>query len=100
MSPKKLFGIIPPLIFNISSITKIDVGVNQIQGHLPSNIGITLPNLERFTIDNNQFIGSIPTSISSASNLHILNLAGNKLTGKVHSLEKLNRVRLFSIAEN
>ncbi|XP_030963027.1 probable LRR receptor-like serine/threonine-protein kinase At3g47570 [Quercus lobata] len=96
----RLSGTIPPLFFNISSITKIDVAVNQIQGHLPSDIGITLPNLETFTISNNQFIGSIPISISSASNLHILNLAENKLTGKVPSLEKLNRVRLFSIAEN
>ena len=83
-----------------SSITKIDVAVNQIQGHLPPDIGITLPNLETFTISNNQFIGSIPISISSALNLHILNLAKNKLTGKVPSLDKLNRVRLISIAEN
>ncbi|KAK4592290.1 hypothetical protein RGQ29_016713 [Quercus rubra] len=96
----RLSGTIPPLLFNISSITKIDVAVNQIQGHLPADIGITLPNLETFTISNNQFIGSIPLSISSASNLYILNLAENKLTGKVPSLEKLNRVRLFSIAEN
>nr|XP_023896914.1 probable LRR receptor-like serine/threonine-protein kinase At3g47570 [Quercus suber] len=96
----RLAGTIPPLFFNISSITKIDVAVNQIRGHLPSDIGITLPNLETFTISNNQFIGSIPISISSASNLCILNLAENKLTGKVPSLEKLNRVRLFSIAEN
>nr|XP_023910066.1 probable LRR receptor-like serine/threonine-protein kinase At3g47570 [Quercus suber] len=90
-----LTGIIPPSFGNLSSLE-----VNQIQGHLPSDIGITLPNLETFTISNNQFIGSIPISISSASNLHILNLAENKLTGKVPSLEKLNRVRLFSIAEN
>ncbi|KAM3733586.1 hypothetical protein ACB098_11G147600 [Castanea mollissima] len=96
----RLSGTIPPLFFNISSITNIDVAVNQIQGHLPSDIGITLPNLETFTISSNQFIGSIPISISSASNLYILNLAKNKLTGKVPSLEKLNRVRLFSIAEN
>ena len=96
----RLSGIIPPLFFNISSITKIDVSVNQIQGHLALDIGITLTNLETFTISNNRFIGSIPISISSASNLHILNLAENKLIGKVPSLEELNRVGLFSIAEN
>ncbi|XP_030965907.1 LRR receptor-like serine/threonine-protein kinase EFR [Quercus lobata] len=96
----RLSGTIPPLFFNISSITKIDVAVNQIQVHLPSDIGITLPNLETITVSKNQFIGSIPISISSASNLHILNLAKNKLTGKVPSLEKLNRMRLFSVAEN
>ena len=45
-------------------------------------------------------MGSILVSISNASNLCILNLASNKLTGKVPSLEKLNRMRLFSISEN
>ena len=95
-----LSGTIHPLFFNISSITKIDVGNNQIQGHLPSDIGITLPNLEIFTAGINQFIGSIPVSISNASNLFTLNLGSNKLTGKVPSLEKLNKMRLFSITQN
>ena len=63
----KLFGTIPPLFFNISLITQVDIGANQIQGHLPSNIGITLPNLEIFTISSNQFTRSIPISISSTS---------------------------------
>ena len=95
-----LSGTIHPLFFNISSIRVIDVGNNQIQGHLPSDIGITLPNLETFTLGNTQFIGSIPVSISNASNLFTLNLGGNKLTGKVPSLEKLNKMRLFSITQN
>ena len=37
-----------------------------IQGHLPLDIGITLPNIEFFSISGNQFIGSIPDSISNA----------------------------------
>uniref|UniRef100_A0A7N2LD90 non-specific serine/threonine protein kinase n=1 Tax=Quercus lobata TaxID=97700 RepID=A0A7N2LD90_QUELO len=100
LGSNRLSGTIPPLFFNISSITKIDVGVIQIQGYLPSDIGITLPNLETFFISRNRFTGSIPMSISNASNLHMLNLASNKFTGKVPSLEKLNRMRLFSISEN
>ena len=40
-----------------------------IQGHLPLDIGITLPNIEFFSISGNQFIGSIPDSISNAINL-------------------------------
>ena len=95
-----LSGIIHPLFFNISSITVIDIGLNQIQGHLPLDIGNTLPNLEIFTIHGNQFTRSIPISISNASNLCTLNLGVNKLTGKVHSLEKLTRITLFSITQN
>ena len=96
----KLSGTIPSSIFNISSITKIDVGINQIQGHLVLDIGNTLPNLEMLSIQGNQFTGSIPISISNASNLYILTLGINKLTGKVHSLEKLTRLTLFCISEN
>ena len=88
---------IPPSIFNISSITKFDIGSNQIQGHLPSNIGITLPNIQFFSITGNQFAGSIPVSISNASNLDTLELSHNTLTGKVHSLEKLTRMKFLSL---
>ena len=100
MASNKLSSTIPPSFFNISSIRKINVGVYQIHEYLPLNIGISLPNLEIFAISGNQFIGFIPASISNASNLHILNFAMNKLVGKVPSLEKLNRLRLFSIAKN
>ena len=44
--------------------------------------------------------GSIPASISNTSNLHILNMAMNKLARNVHSLEKLKRLRFFSITKN
>ena len=74
-------------IFNLSSLKTFDVGVNQIQGHLPSDIGITLPNIELLSIINNQFTGPIPISISNASNLKILEFSKNKLRGKVPSLE-------------
>jgi Leucine-rich repeat (LRR) protein len=96
----RLSGTIPSSMFNISSLINFDVGDNQIQGHLPSDIGITLQNIEIFGIHNNQFTGSFPISIANASNLDTLDLAINKLIGKVPSLEKLNRMSLFSITLN
>ena len=64
-------------------------------GSLPSNIGFTLPNIAGFSIANDQFIGSIPNSISNASNLYALALNNNKLSGKVPSLEKLYKITFF-----
>ncbi|GMY23173.1 probable LRR receptor-like serine/threonine-protein kinase At3g47570 [Fagus crenata] len=96
----RLSGTFPSSIFNISSLRIFDVGDNQIQGHLPSDIGITLPNIEMFGINNNKFTGSFPMSIANASNLDTLDLGTNKLIGKVPSLEKLNRMSLFSITLN
>uniref|UniRef100_A0A7N2LDI4 non-specific serine/threonine protein kinase n=1 Tax=Quercus lobata TaxID=97700 RepID=A0A7N2LDI4_QUELO len=76
------------------------IGDNQIQGHLPSDIGITLPNIEEIFIYINQFVGPIPISISNASNLELLELTDNKLRGRVPSLEKLYRVSVFALAYN
>ena len=71
-----------------------------IQGHLPLDIGITLPNIEFFSISGNQFIGSIPDSISNATNLDTLQLNINKLNGKIPSLEELNKMTRFCISGN
>jgi Leucine-rich repeat (LRR) protein len=77
-----------------------DVSVKQIQGRLPLDIGITLPNIKGLSISNNQFTGSIPVSISNASNLYFLQMSDNNLSGKVPSLEKLNRIIVFRIPFN
>ncbi|THG16645.1 hypothetical protein TEA_007470 [Camellia sinensis var. sinensis] len=78
----RLSGTIPPLLFNHSSLTLFDVTINQIQGSLPWDLGITLPNLQLFNIGHNHFTRSIPVSLSNASQLHYLLLLQNKLTEK------------------
>jgi Leucine-rich repeat (LRR) protein len=64
------------------------------------DIGITLPNIQFFSVSDNQFTGSIPVYITNASNLYLLQVDTNKLSGKVPSLEKLNRMNSFSISFN
>jgi Leucine-rich repeat (LRR) protein len=94
-------GTIPPSIFNLSSITLLDVGQNQIQGSLPWDLGITLPNLQSFSVAINNFIAvSIPPSISNASNLEYLNFVLNKFTGNMPSFEKLHRLQMLSATYN
>ena len=56
--------------------------------------------IEISSIAMNQFTGSVPVSISNASNLDQLQLSKNKLSGKVPSFEKLNRISFFSISSN
>ncbi|XP_062162111.1 probable LRR receptor-like serine/threonine-protein kinase At3g47570 [Alnus glutinosa] len=101
LSENQFSGTIPPSIFNLSSITVLDVGGNTIQGSLPWDLGITLPNLQIFFVSRNNFTaGSIPSSISNASNLERLIFNDNKFTGNMPSFEKLHRLKFFSITSN
>ncbi|XP_057989332.1 probable LRR receptor-like serine/threonine-protein kinase At3g47570 isoform X2 [Hevea brasiliensis] len=93
-------GTVHPSIFNLSSIKDFSIAENQFQGSLPLGIGISLPNLRRFSIADNQFTGPIPTSISNASNLEMLDLAQNDLSGRVPSLDKLHRLSELVISVN
>ncbi|XP_025014368.2 probable LRR receptor-like serine/threonine-protein kinase At3g47570 [Ricinus communis] len=94
-------GAIPPPIFNLSSLVRMDLSVNNFRGNLPSNMGISLPNLQFFSVlMNYEFTGPIPISISNASNLLYFNLAGNKFTGEVPTLENLHELEALSLTSN
>jgi LRR receptor-like serine/threonine-protein kinase FLS2 len=48
---------IPFEIFNISTIADIDMAYNNLLGHLPSNVGILLPNLYGLYLEGNKLSG-------------------------------------------
>ncbi|KAM4078854.1 hypothetical protein ACB094_09G071900 [Castanea mollissima] len=62
-----LSGTIPHPIYNISSIYIFSVTQNWLHGSLPPDVGLTLPNLQLFYCAINNFTGSIPASLSNAS---------------------------------
>ncbi|CAN6697782.1 unnamed protein product [Malus baccata var. baccata] len=97
LDENRLSGTLPPSIFNKSSVRVISITVSNLkgsglQGTLPVNLGIALPNLEYFDIDGNQFSGPIPVSLSNASNLYHIGMSLNQLHGKVPSLGNLHRL--------
>ena len=96
----RFWGTIPSSIFNLSSIEVFDVIMNQIQGSLPSSLGITLPNLQIFGVGINLLTGSIPISISNATKLHQLAFSANSFTGKVPPLEKLRDLEKLGFFQN
>ncbi|CAN1295354.1 Probable LRR receptor-like serine/threonine-protein kinase At3g47570 [Linum perenne] len=96
-----LSGEIPTSIFNLSSLTDLWLGFNyQLHGSLPWNLGVTLPNLENFGVTANQFTGSVPPSLSNASNLVILQLGSNNFTGSMPSMTSSNKLLIFTIYNN
>ncbi|CAN1187541.1 Probable LRR receptor-like serine/threonine-protein kinase At3g47570 [Linum perenne] len=95
-----LYGEIPPSIFNLSALTELWLAENQLHGVLPSSIGVSLPNLENLCVYGNQFTGSVPSSLSNASNLVLLQLQGNNFTGSMPSMSSSNKLFRFFIHQN
>ncbi|CAN1836898.1 Probable LRR receptor-like serine/threonine-protein kinase At3g47570 [Linum perenne] len=94
-------GEIPASIFNLSSLKDLWLGYNyQLRGNLPWNLGMSLPNLDNFDVAFNQFTGSIPPSLSNASNLILLQLYSNNFTGSMPSMANSNKLKVFIIGNN
>ncbi|URE42907.1 LRR receptor-like serine threonine-protein kinase [Musa troglodytarum] len=81
----QLSGVIPPSIYNLSSIWYFHVAINQLSGTLPPDIGHAFPKLQYLFMYENQFEGPLPVSLSNASSLVRIQLAGNRFTGPVPS---------------
>ncbi|XP_058006827.1 probable LRR receptor-like serine/threonine-protein kinase At3g47570 [Hevea brasiliensis] len=94
-------GTIPPSIYNLSFLTDLYLAGNPFYpGSLPSNLGISLPNLRHLGMFQAQLIGSIPPSLSNASNLEVIQLQLNSLTGQVPTFGNSLGLQLFSIEYN
>ena len=76
------------------------VQTNELEGSLPPNLGHTLPNLQCLYFDSNKFYGSIPATISNASNLVHFQISFNNFIGKVPSLARSSNLRWLGLAEN
>ncbi|XP_028105175.1 probable LRR receptor-like serine/threonine-protein kinase At3g47570 [Camellia sinensis] len=100
LGANNLSSTIPHSLFNLFSLILFDVSMNQIQGSLPWDLGITLPNLKHFNIANNHFTGSIPVSITNASKLHLLEMVQNKFTRKVPNLARLHNLNWLILTSN
>ncbi|KAF5472278.1 hypothetical protein F2P56_009012 [Juglans regia] len=96
-----VFGSIPFGIFNISTIRWIGMAVNNLSGHLPSNMGLFLPNLQQLFLGENKLSGTIPNSISNASQLALVELAENSFSGLIpKSLGNLRFLQLLDLQFN
>ncbi|KAG7959936.1 hypothetical protein I3843_10G094300 [Carya illinoinensis] len=94
-------GLIPYEIFNISTLKNIWMELNNLSGHLPSNMGHFLPNLQVLTLGGNELSGTIPNSIVNASQLFILDLSHNSFSGSIPTtIGNLRLIQKLSLASN
>lgn len=93
-------GAIPRSVFNITSLKVLEVSENQLEGTLPSDIGKTLPNIERIGMSDNKLSGSIPMSLSNATSLTQMEIILNNFTGDVPSFARATGLQWFSVGRN
>ncbi|KAI3982943.1 hypothetical protein MKX01_010426 [Papaver californicum] len=72
---------------------------NSISGEIPNLSGLT--NLKSLYLNDNQFMGHFPSSISDLHRLKIIVLSGNLLSGEIPvSLLKLRRLYILYLQDN
>ncbi|KAL7208922.1 hypothetical protein ACSBR1_030624 [Camellia fascicularis] len=72
-----LSGKVPSGLYNISTIIALSVRINQLEGNIPPDIGSTLPDLKFLYLFGNLFTGTLPTSLSNASELESIDFSEN-----------------------
>ncbi|GAY59970.1 hypothetical protein CUMW_198490 [Citrus unshiu] len=95
-SDNRLFGSLSSFIFNMSSMTTIDLSINRLSGELPANICKYHPYLKELFLDKNMFHGRIPSTLSKCKQLEELNLGFHNLSGaipnEIGNLTKLKEI--------
>ncbi|KAJ1399380.1 Leucine-rich repeat [Sesbania bispinosa] len=96
-----LKGQFPRGIRNCSSLTGLDLSINNLSGNIPGDISILLQYVTSLDLSSNKFTGEIPTSLANCTYLNTLNLDQNRLTGQIpQQFSLLTRLKSFIVSNN
>ncbi|KAK3227696.1 hypothetical protein Dsin_007558 [Dipteronia sinensis] len=95
-------GIIPPSLFELPSLQKLQLASNQFEGQLPEFSNASSSVLDTIDLTGNRLEGSIPKSVFEINTLNILLLSSNKFNGTVHldSIQRLGNLTRLELSFN
>ena len=93
-------GEIPGELWNLTALSSLDLGQNQLAGTIPTEIG-NLKMLEDLDLSLNNLGGNIPNEIGQLTSLTQLHLYGNRLIGTIPAeLGKLTTLDHLGLGDN
>ncbi|OAY43746.1 receptor like protein 27 [Manihot esculenta] len=97
-----LSGSIPPSLFAIPSLQKIQLSFNQFTGQLPEFSGASSSSLDTLDLSSNKLEGPIPISIFDIKRLNVLLLSSNKFNGTIQldRIQKLCNLTSIDLSYN
>ncbi|PWA49631.1 leucine-rich repeat protein [Artemisia annua] len=72
-----------PSLKNCTLLQLLDVGENNLSGHIPAWIGESLSRLNVLSLPSNGFHGTVPTSFCRLSKMQILDISVNNISGTI-----------------
>ena len=93
LNENRLSGQIPPAFGDMHALTQLLLHQNQLQGYIPTQIGLLTSLRSGLMLNNNRFSGPIPSEIGQLRNLHLLDLYGTQLQSEHMMLAAANTYR-------
>lgn len=93
----QLDGTLPATLNQLTNMTILSVGGNQLRGSIPTLAGLT--KLVNFSVGNNQLTGSLP-SLTGLSSLVVFDADTNQLTGAIPPIADLSSLQTFDVSRN
>ncbi|MQL97515.1 hypothetical protein Taro_030209 [Colocasia esculenta] len=98
---KKLLGILPPDLGNLSSLRHINLRNNRLQGGLPAGLLTGTRGLQSLVLSGNYISGPLPAEIGNLSYLQNLDVSHNSINSLVPpSLLECRRLRSLDLSSN
>lgn len=96
-----LKGLVPVGVFNMSSLTTLNLFRNSLNGIIPDNICQNLPNLQELNLADNQFEGPLPSNLEQCKKLIELRLGDNNFSGSIpRNIGNLTQIKYLHLGSN